>query len=320
MKNYQDKVLFSEDDNKNNQSQKYAQSVQLNDEEESKAKAELQKQLNKLKTKNDKFNQENKKLKMSILELEKSKNEISLELHKNREERQNLVEMQVKDSKKIALLKKEKEKIKKENTKIKADLENLKLRLNDIEQDNQRLSNINYNLEQQLKIKGLGTGSIVPKIDSSKLIKKSNIINLDKEKQNEFIVPASNVLVNADELLNNLCKFCINKNINLKKHLQRYDISKNGKIGRNDFKRAIEELKIGFINYDLEMMAKACIMPNSDDMSIDYFLDILKNKNENFEKFLEELPDENENLIQPGNKQASRKYDTFENKEFNIDY
>ena len=320
MKNYQDKVLFSEDDNKNNQSQKYAQSVQLNDEEESKAKAELQKQLNKLKTKNDKFNQENKKLKMSILELEKSKNEISLELHKNREERQNLVEMQVKDSKKIALLKKEKEKIKKENSKIKADLENLKLRLNDIEQDNQRLSNINYNLEQQLKIKGLGTGSIVPKIDSSKLIKKSNIINLDKEKQNEFIVPASNVLVNADELLNNLCKFCINKNINLKKHLQRYDISKNGKIGRNDFKRAIEELKIGFINYDLEMMAKACIMPNSDDMSIDYFLDILKNKNENFEKFLEGLPDENENLIQPGNKQASRKYDTFENKEFNIDY
>ena len=318
LKNYQDRVLFNEEENM--QSQKYAQSVQLNEEEDSKIKSELQKQISKLKTKNEKLNQEIKKLKMSILELEKSKNEVSLELHKNREEKQNIVKMQVKDSQKIATLKKEKEKLKKENNKIKADLDNIKIRLNDIEQDNQRLSNINNNLELQIKKQGLGSLSMDQKIIGSKIIKKGKIINLDEEKQNEFVVPGENIMVNADDLLNNLCKFCINKKINLKKHLQRYDISKNGKIGKSDFKRAIEELKIGFISYDLEKMAKACKMPNSDDISIEQFLDILKNKNEDFELFLYELPDENEKLIQYGNKQASIKYDVFENKEFNIDY
>ena len=46
MQNYQDKVLFNEEDinnNKNMKNPKYAQSVQLNDEEESKEKEELNK-------------------------------------------------------------------------------------------------------------------------------------------------------------------------------------------------------------------------------------------------------------------------------------
>ena len=319
MQNYQDKILFNEEDinNKNMKNPKYAQSVQLNDEEESKEKEELKKKIKTLKTKNDKLNQENKKLKASIEELEKSKNEVSLELYKNREDKKTFLELQVKDSKKIALLNKEKEKLKKENNKIKSDLENLKQRLHDIEQDNERLSNINNDLQN--KFKDMGSGAVpIKKIEKSKIVKKG--INLDEQKQNQFLLPASNIMTNADELINKLCEFVIGKNINLKKHLQRYDISKNGKIGKNDFKRAIEELKMGFINYDLEKLANACKMPNSDFISLEHFFEILKSKNENYKKFLEEYSGGNDNLIQEGDKQASRKYDNFENKEFNIDY
>ena len=314
--NYQDKTLLNNDPSQKNQ--KIAQSVQLNDQEESKEKTELKKELDKYKNKNKNLVQEIKKLKQDIEELEKSKNEISLELYKNREDKKTILDLQVKDNKKIALLNKEKEKLKKENNKIKEEFEKLKLRLTDIEKSNDNLSNINYNLEQKLKNKG--TTSSVPKIEGPKIDKKNLNLNLNQHKQNQFSVKASSNMVKIDDILNNICKYCIIKNLNLKKHLQRYDITKNGKIGQNDFKRAIEELKIGLINYDLEKLHNACKLPDSNDVSIENFLNLLKNKNAEFKKFLDEYPDTNEIIIKQGNKQASRKYENFEGKEFNIDY
>ena len=230
------------------------------------------------------------------------------------------MELQVKDNKKIALLNKEKEKLKKENNKIKGELEKIKLRLNDIEQENEKLSNINNNLEQQLKNRGSIISSSISKIEGPKIDKKNKITNLNQQEQNRFSYQANNILINVDDILNSICKYCMNKKINLKKHLQRYDITKNGKIGQKDFKRGIDELKIGLINYDLEKLVKACKSPKDDEISIENFLNMLNNKNPEFQKFLEDFPDENENLIGYGNKQASRKYDNFENKEFNIDY
>ena len=314
--NYQDKTLLNNDPSQKNQ--KMAQSVQLNDQEESKEKTELKKELDKYKNKNKNLVQEIKKLKQDIEELEKSKNEISLELYKNREDKKTILDLQVKDNKKIALLNKEKEKLKKENNKIKEEFEKLKLRLTDIEKSNDNLSNINYNLEQKLKNKG--TTSSVPKIEGPKIDKKNLNLNLNQHKQNQFSVKASSNMVKIDDILNNICKYCIIKNLNLKKHLQRYDITRNGKIGQNDFKRAIEELKIGLINYDLEKLHNACKLPDSNDVSIENFLNLLKNKNAEFKKFLDEYPDTNEIIIKQGNKQASRKYENFEGKEFNIDY
>lgn len=314
--NYQDKTLLNNDLSQKNQ--KMAQSVQLNDQEESKEKTELKKELDKYKNKNKNLVQEIKKLKQDIEELEKSKNEISLELYKNREDKKTILDLQVKDNKKIALLNKEKEKLKKENNKIKEEFEKLKLRLTDIEKSNDNLSNINYNLEQKLKNKG--TTSSVPKIEGPKIDKKNLNLNLNQHKQNQFSVKASSNMVKIDDILNNICKYCIIKNLNLKKHLQRYDITKNGKIGQNDFKRAIEELKIGLINYDLEKLHNACKLPDSNDVSIENFLNLLKNKNAEFKKFLDEYPDTNEIIIKQGNKQVSRKYENFEGKEFNIDY
>jgi Ca2+-binding EF-hand superfamily protein len=124
----------------------------------------------------------------------------------------------------------------------------------------------------------------------------------------------------TDELLNTLCEFCVKKNINLRKHLLRYDISKNGKISENDFKRAIEELKLGFIGSDLDKLANVCKSQHSNDISIDNFLNLLKSKNNNFKALIEQFSDEPDNIIMTGNKQASKKYDKFENKAFNIDY
>ena len=316
MEKFEDKVLFNEEQ----KSQKYAQSVQLNEVENSKEKEDIKKQLKNLKNKNDKLNTENKKLKNAIQDLEKSKNEISLELYKSREDKKTILELQVKDNKKIALLNKEKEKLKKENNKIKGELEKIKLRLNDIEQENEKLSNINNNLEQQLKNRGSIISSSISKIEGPKIDKKNKITNLNQQEQNRFSYQANNILINVDDILNSICKYCMNKKINLKKHLQRYDITKNGKIGQKDFKRGIDELKIGLINYDLEKLVKACKSPKDDEISIENFLNMLNNKNPEFQKFLEDFPDENENLIGYGNKQASRKYDNFENKEFNIDY
>ena len=62
MEKFEDKVLFNEEQ----KSQKYAQSVQLNEVENSKEKEDIKKQLKNLKNKNDKLNTENKKLKNAI--------------------------------------------------------------------------------------------------------------------------------------------------------------------------------------------------------------------------------------------------------------
>ena len=224
-----------------------------------------------------------------------------------KKENKQILELQIKDNKKISILNKEKEKLKKENNKFKDDLEQMKIRLNVIEQENQKLSSINNNLEQELKIKPK-PGARPPSAKKDK-VKPS----LNQEKQMRGSYMGSN-----DEIINSLCEYCIKKNINLKKHLERYDISKNGKIDESDFKRAIEELKIGFISYDLDRLANLSRSSNSKDVSIENFLNILKNKNNNFKYFMEQLPEDSKNLIP--DKKFTKKYDKFENKEFNIDY
>ena len=189
----------------------------------------------------------------------------------------------------------------------------MRIRLNLVEQENQKLSILNNNLEEELKSRPKrGRPPSAKKED----LKNKQKIDLNQQKQNDFSMNVSG-MGTTDEILNNLCEYCIKKNINLKKHLQRYDISKNGKIRENDFRKAIEELKLGFINNDLDKLANTCKSPHSKDISIDNFLNILKNKNANFKKYMEQLSDD---IIKYDNKQVSRKYDKFENKTFNIDY
>ena len=292
-------------------SQQKAQSVQMKENfpvvADDKEKNDLKKKIQNLKSQINKLTEEKKKLNIEIKNLENSKNEVSTELAEKKKENKQILELQIKDNKKISILNKEKEKLKKENNKFKDDLEQMKIRLNVIEQENQKLSSINNNLEQELKIKPK-PGARPPSAKKDK-IKPS----LNQEKQMRGSYMGSN-----DEIINSLCEYCIKKNINLKKHLERYDISKNGKIDESDFKRAIEELKIGFISYDLDRLANLSRSSNSKDVSIENFLNILKNKNNNFKYFMEQLPEDSKNLIP--DKKFTKKYDKFENKEFNIDY
>ena len=318
MKNWQNTVLFEEEEKK---SQMYAQSAHL---PKSLPVVPDDKEKNKLKEKNEnlnmqvnKLNKEKKKLNKIIEDLEKSKNEINSELAKNKEEKRQILELQIKDNKKINILSKEKEKYKNENKRIKEELDQMKIRLNLIEQENQKLSTLNSNLEQELKVR--------PKVNrppSAKKedLKKQNKKDLNQQKQNDFSRLSSSAYEGgADELLNTLCEYCMKNNINLKKHLKRYDISKNGKIGENDFKKAIEELKLGFISLDLDKLANACKSPHNNDIDIDNFLNILKNKNQNFKNYMENMPEVSDK-IKEESKQFSKKYDNFENKAFNIDY
>ena len=265
-----------------------------------------------------KLSKEKKKLNKIIEELEKSKNEINLELAKNKEDKKQILELQIKENKKINILSKEKEKYKKERNSIKEELDQMKIRLSLIEQENQKLSTLNNKLEQELKLR--------PKINRPPSAKKEEQkkataqMNLNQEKQNEFsMLSNSGYFGGADELLNTLCEYCVKNNINLKKHLKRYDIAKNGRIGENDFKKAIEELKLGFISLDLDKLANACKSPHDNNIAIDNFLNILKNKNQNFKNYMENLSEVPDN-IDPESKHFSRKYDNFENKAFNIDY
>ena len=309
MKNYQDKTLIDEEE-------KHAYSVQMPESPpvvDDKEKNELKKNIQKLKSQNNKLNNEIKKLNKTIEDLEKSKNDVVLELNKNKDDKKQILELQIKDNKKISVLNKEKDKLKKENNRIKEELEQMRIRLNLVEQENQKLSILNNNLEEELKSRPKrGRPPSAKKED----LKNKQKIDLNQQKQNDFSMNVSG-MGTTDEILNNLCEYCIKKNINLKKHLQRYDISKNGKIRENDFRKAIEELKLGFINNDLDKLANTCKSPHSKDISIDNFLNILKNKNANFKKYMEQLSDD---IIKYDNKQVSRKYDKFENKTFNIDY
>ena len=122
------------------------------------------------------------------------------------------------------------------------------------------IANSNSNYEQELKSRPPQR----PRPPSAKKddIKRPKKIN--QQRQGEF-----SMFSDTDELLNTLCEFCVKKNINLKRHLLRYDISKNGKISENDFKRAIEELKLGFINSDLDKLANTCKSQQNNDISID---------------------------------------------------
>ena len=197
----------------------------------------------------------------------------------------------------------------------------MRIRLNFIEQENQKLSALNNSFEQELKSRPkVGARPPSAKKEDQKIKKKVSKKDLNQQKQNQFsMYSSSGYWGSTDELLNNICEYCVKKNVNLKKHLRRYDISKNGKIGENDFKRAIEELKLGFINADLDKLVNTCKSPYSKDISIDNFLNILENKNESFKKFIDQLPEVPDN-INPESKQFSKKYDKFENKAFNIDY
>ena len=100
MKQYQDKTLLEDEFEK--QKKAYSKEI-INPQQpnEDKEKEELKKQILKLKSQIIKMNEERKKLNKTIEDLEQSKNNLNIELAKSQEDKKNILDLQIKDNKKI---------------------------------------------------------------------------------------------------------------------------------------------------------------------------------------------------------------------------
>ena len=79
---------------------------------------------------------------------------------------------------------------------------------------------------------------------------------------------------------------------------------------------AIEELRLGLIEADLKNLVKIAKPKDGGDIIIDDFVEILKNMDKNYKVLMEEQ----EGVVDKNKKEASKKYDRFENKPYNVDY
>lgn len=118
------------------------------------------------------------------------------------------------------------------------------------------------------------------------------------------------------DLLIRLIFFCLRKNINMNKQLNKYDLSKSGKITTTDFAKAIDELRLGFIDYDLKRLALIA-RPIDDIIVIRTFIQMMKDKNETYKQFLEE---EERKEMASERRETTSKYNPFQNKNYNINY
>ena len=322
LKQYQDKSLFDLN----------GQEKKKENENDKNAGAELNKDDRKNLIQINKLNKEKKLLNKKISDLETERNNLKQELSKYKEDKKNILELQVKDTKKISNLKNEKEKLKKENEKLKDDINKLNQRLSIIEQDKEKFSQtqkyipqINIPSKQKQEPKKMDTKIISNEslsVSGSKNLKKNIIIKEEQPKDKLNKQTETNLIdygCNNDEILQKLIYFCLKNNINIKKQLNRYDIAKTGKINETDFMHAIEELRFGFIEYELIQLVNMSKTMNSNDIIIENFVNIMKNKDKNYREFLERQSDGGQ-LIDVGNKQVTKKYDRFEKKPFNIDY
>ena len=108
-------------------------------------------------------------------------------------------------------------------------------------------------------------------------------------------------------------EYCKKKKINIKIHLRKYDTSNKGTISDDKFMNAIIELKTSFTENDIKELIQYCKPKDGGDIIINEFIEQLKAKGYNY-KTKDNL------IIDKDNKQASKKYDYFENKPYNLDY
>jgi hypothetical protein len=71
------------------------------------------------------------------------------------------------------------------------------------------------------------------------------------------------------------------------RHLQRYDISKLGKISKNDFYKAIDELKLGFIDTDIKNILLSSNF-KEDYLEIKIFISKMVEIDKNYELLIKE--------------------------------
>mmetsp|Transcript_25502 Transcript_25502/g.26583 ORF Transcript_25502/g.26583 Transcript_25502/m.26583 type:complete len:2300 (-) Transcript_25502:58-6957(-) len=150
--------------------------------------------------------------------------------------------------------------------------------------------------------------------------KKKTNSGAREKRQSVVVASLNNDNIVEDELsisksnMKKLVDFCIKKNKNIHRHLKRYSTTL-GKICKTDFVRAINELKLGFIEPDIISLINLC---ETDDIyiNIEKFVKIMIECDPNYEMITRE-PEFNEDIHKIKNE---KKYSLIEKKAFNINY
>ena len=162
---------------------------------------------------------------------------------------------------------------------------------------------------QRLSSSKKGSQIIQPKKDQNGYVAMDIYNKIEKAEEDARI----SKIKSGDKLLSELVHFCMAKKIDIKQHLRSYDTSKNGRLTDDNFMKAIIELKTSFTENDIREIIKISKPKDEGDIIIDEFIELMKKKDYNF-KVKEDVEINNDN------KQASKKYDLFANKPYNIDY
>ena len=324
---------------KNHYEQLYKQKL-LKDEEEKLANTVhvperliVNKEKSELYVKMDGWMKKNKKLSEKIKQLEKekkdlieSKRNIELELQKEKEKHNQGLKAQFKESN---TLKKEKEKLKKKNKELTEEIARL----------NQQISSLEHQInnppppEKKIKKPNPQPNSIVPipipqkqesviksehdasqpKQEGSPYISMQIYQKIEEEEKAKEIIKEKKEYTGVEKLIYEFAQFCNSKKINIRLHLRKYDTSNKGTISDDKFMNAIVELKTSFTENDIKDLIKHCKPKDGGDIKIEEFIELLKEKGYNYKI-------KDDTVIDKDNKQASKKYDYFENKPYNVDY
>ena len=324
---FQDKIL-NDDDNRLDNTAKVPEHLIVNKE-----KSDLYVKIDQLRKKNNKLIEEKKKLNEKINELNMINNKLNEKLQKTKGDYSDILDLQKKDTKRISTLKKEKDKLKENNDKLKEEIEklnnqitNLQINNNNNNNNNNNINNFynnnlrsrpNSNFNSRVPLPESSNSNFLPNINNNSnnnsfnISVNSNLNNLNSKFKSSNI---SNE-IDGNKIVDDLIYYILNKNINIENHLQRYDVARNNKISVKDFKNAIDELKIGFIDTKVEALVKVC-EPEGNFINLEKFITMLENKNPTFKNFI----NEKRKINFSSNKNNSKKYSSFENKDYNIGY
>ena len=221
---------------------------------ENNEKTQLYTKIQNLRNKNKKLTADIEKINK---ELEESKKKLNEQIKKSditKNENRELLNSCTKDQKFIGRLKKEKEELTIQLDKLKEDHEKFKTSTNI-----NLAPVINQNQENkinEIKAQTQKRGSSTVKKLFIKEEKKSDVVNnstmpllLNKSIQQP-------IEETSEDILKRLVVFSIKKNINMLRHIQRYDITKLGKVSVEDFSKALDELKLGLVFNDIDKLIK----------------------------------------------------------------
>lgn len=245
---------------------------------ENQEKTSLYQKIQNLRLQNTKMKAEIEKHKKAVEDMKAKMNEQDRKRQAVQDENKNLLNAISNDTKSLALVKKERDELKEKVKSLQAELA-MKIELINKANQDQNLAP----KEQQAKIddtqqvnpenrrgNSKGRMQFTKKNPDPFQLDKNVIENKVKESEKRVKISTSMKQIpsspskesakdfKVDEtpevVLKRLTYFCVKKNINMQRHLMRYDITKLGKINQSDFSKAIDELKLGFIDPDINKL------------------------------------------------------------------